>query len=452
MTTAAVTATATAPVGASGADRSSYRTYESALSALMSPVHQATTPAAIRLTSKRRTRTPRDVRTYLRRIGLLPPPRRRPTRARRPSAASPSGGGGSEVSNDDPREPSPLPRNVVHIAGTKGKGSTSSMVESILRNAHGMNTGMFTSPHLVIVRERIRINGLPISEAEFGDAYWTVRERLERWEGRRWEEEGGEGAAIRGSEDDDDPPPAVPGYFRMLTLMAFLTFSYHTFPDGRKIDAMVLEVGMGGRYDATNVLDHCFDDERMNCVCGVTLIDLDHTRVLGTTPEQIAWEKGGIFLARKGGKEEDEEEDAGRDRVTPRPLSLGNDAEAAATGPLDRRRDGRSRARRQTATTTEDCPPRFFTTSSNPPGVLGILTMCAKNEGCDEPLVVVGGIDDADKEEEDGDDREGGGSGLRGCEIGLAGEHQRVNAGLAVALCQRLTLGGEDSGGAHWPR
>ncbi|EED86233.1 hypothetical protein THAPSDRAFT_bd460, partial [Thalassiosira pseudonana CCMP1335] len=225
--------------------------YDDAASALMSPVHQATTPATIRAAAARRTNTLNDMNVYLMRLGL-----------------DLNGSGYN-------------PQLIFHVTGTKGKGSTLSLTESILRNSYNLNTGMFTSPHLVCIRERIRINGVPISKQMFGRVYWRVRRRLEEFDGEA-------NNTVENGDDGLSPLPTLPGYFRMLTLMALYTFCYCRQP---KIDAILLEVGMGGRYDATNVFEPMILQS-----AGVTLIDYDHTRVLGSTLEQIAWEKGGIFV------------------------------------------------------------------------------------------------------------------------------------------------------------
>lgn len=104
---------------------------------------------------------------------------------------------------------------VIHVAGTKGKGSTCAFVESILRRG-GVRTGMFTSPHLVDVRERIRINGEPISKRQFSDLFWEVKGALER--------------AVASSGE------SMPGYFRFLCLLALKAFS------ALHVEASVLEV------------------------------------------------------------------------------------------------------------------------------------------------------------------------------------------------------------------
>ncbi|KAJ0395810.1 hypothetical protein ATCC90586_007283 [Pythium insidiosum] len=153
--------------------------------------------------------------------------------------------------------------SVVHVAGTKGKGSTCAMVERILREA-GYKTGLFTSPHLITPCERIRINGKPISEPLFLRHFRAVWDGLER----------------TAAQSGEYPPMAW--FFRFLTLLAL-----HVFV-AERVDVVVLEVGIGGRLDATNVIER-------PVVCGVTTLDLDHVRVLGDTLSQIAYAKAGIF-------------------------------------------------------------------------------------------------------------------------------------------------------------
>ena len=162
-----------------------------------------------------------------------------------------------------PNAPSPSANGtrgpvVVHVAGTKGKGSVSAMTASILRAA-GLRVGLYTSPHLHSFRERIRLNGEPLSEDAFAaavDAVWPVVEEL--------------AASDAGA----------PSTFEVLTAMAMEVFLREP------VDAAVLEVGLGGRLDATNVY--------ASDVAAITSLSLDHTAILGSTPEEIAWEKAGI--------------------------------------------------------------------------------------------------------------------------------------------------------------
>ncbi|KAH0839913.1 FolC bifunctional protein [Lanmaoa asiatica] len=155
--------------------------------------------------------------------------------------------------------------NVIHITGTKGKGSTSAFTDSILRHARpGLKVGLYTSPHLVAVRERIRVNSRPLSEEEFAKYFFQVWKKLQ-----------------------DNPPntpgsPLMPSYFRYLTLMAF-----HAFKD-LKVDATILEVGIGGGGDSTNVVPK-------PVVTGITALGIDHVAVLGGTIKAIAGQKAGIY-------------------------------------------------------------------------------------------------------------------------------------------------------------
>ncbi len=153
----------------------------------------------------------------------------------------------------------------VLIAGTNGKGSTAATLASILHCA-GHRTGLYTSPHLVRINERIRINGESISDADFTRVHDEV-----------------EAAAVR--LVSQGKLPWHPSFFEVLTAMAFLHFARS------RIDIVVLEVGMGGRLDATNVVEPL--------VSVITDISLDHHKFLGNTVREIAGEKAGII--REGG-------------------------------------------------------------------------------------------------------------------------------------------------------
>ncbi|XP_025113219.1 folylpolyglutamate synthase, mitochondrial-like [Pomacea canaliculata] len=153
--------------------------------------------------------------------------------------------------------------SVIHITGTKGKGSTCAFAESILRH-YGYKTGFFSSPHLIEARERIRINGSPVDRDTFSSCFWEVYEKL-----------------LKTKEQNEG---IMPHYFSFLTTMAFHIFVLE------KVDVVLLEVGIGGQYDSTNVV-------RRPVVCGISSLDLDHTNLLGSTLEEIAWHKAGIFKA-----------------------------------------------------------------------------------------------------------------------------------------------------------
>ncbi len=148
----------------------------------------------------------------------------------------------------------------VHVAGTNGKGSTCAMIASALKSS-GLQTGLYTSPHLVTPTERIQIDGCPISESRFVEIFEIVHRRAE--------------AMLDAGELD-----AHPSYFETVTAMAFLAFQDQT-------DAVVLEVGLGGRLDATNVVTPS--------LCVITPVDYDHEVFLGKTLVSIASEKAGIL-------------------------------------------------------------------------------------------------------------------------------------------------------------
>ena len=152
-------------------------------------------------------------------------------------------------------------RPAVHIAGTKGKGSTAALITAILR-ASGRRIGLYTSPHLHTFRERIQIDGAPIDEQLFADLTAEIAPLNARLAAEK--PEWGEATA-----------------YELSTALAFLHFARAA------VDLMVIEVGLGGRLDATNVLDPH--------VSVITSISYDHTRILGDTLAEIAFEKGGII-------------------------------------------------------------------------------------------------------------------------------------------------------------
>ena len=150
---------------------------------------------------------------------------------------------------------------VIHVAGTNGKGSVCAMLESILR-ARGLKTGMYTSPHLVHIGERIQINRTPMGSEEIILETARLKDIAD---------------SIFNSSDLAD----YPSFFEFMTAMAFEKFSRE------KVDCAVVEVGLGGRLDSTNIVNPC--------MCAITSIALDHTEFLGNTIEQIALEKAGII-------------------------------------------------------------------------------------------------------------------------------------------------------------
>ncbi|WP_104140569.1 folylpolyglutamate synthase/dihydrofolate synthase family protein [Arthrobacter sp. ZGTC131] len=152
---------------------------------------------------------------------------------------------------------------IIHITGTNGKTSTARMIEAGLR-AHGLSTGRYTSPHLSKVTERISIDGAPVSDATFVRIWDEIRPYLE----------------IVDNELLAEGQPKLT-YFECLTILAFAVFA------DQPVNVAVMEVGLGGITDATNVGD--------GQVAVVTPISLDHTDLLGDTTEDIAYEKAGII-------------------------------------------------------------------------------------------------------------------------------------------------------------
>ena len=148
----------------------------------------------------------------------------------------------------------------VHIAGTKGKGSTAAMVDSILGVA-GYRTGFYSSPHLHTFRERIRVGGEPVSEGVFAGLV------------------SGLAPAAAELERETDLGPVT--LFEFMTAMAFQCFAEEP------VDFQTIEVGLGGRLDATNVVEPE--------VCAITSVSLDHMAILGDTVEEIAADKAGII-------------------------------------------------------------------------------------------------------------------------------------------------------------
>lgn len=150
---------------------------------------------------------------------------------------------------------------IIHIAGTNGKGSVAAMLESILRSA-GWKPGLYTSPHLVRLNERVQVNRVLISDAELAAG---VREL----------------ATVVAKQVAEGGEAMQPSYFEFMTGLAFSTFAQS------RCDVAIVEVGMGGRLDATNVV--------MPEVSVITSIGLDHTEFLGDTIEAVSREKAGII-------------------------------------------------------------------------------------------------------------------------------------------------------------
>jgi len=148
---------------------------------------------------------------------------------------------------------------IVHVTGTKGKGSTATMIASVLQAA-GFRTGLYTSPHLVHVEERVQINGRPIDHQAMTRCMNQIAHVCDE------------------VEKQGEMPPT---FFEIITAVGMLHFAQ------QKVDFAVLEVGMGGQFDATNVVDPL--------VSVITSISLDHVEHLGTTVDRIAFEKAGII-------------------------------------------------------------------------------------------------------------------------------------------------------------
>jgi dihydrofolate synthase/folylpolyglutamate synthase len=150
---------------------------------------------------------------------------------------------------------------VVHVTGTNGKGSTAAMIESLLR-ANGLRTGRFSSPHVTSVTERIAIDGQPLSASRFDDVFREIAPYVDLVDAQQID-----GVAMT--------------FFEIITAMAYAAFA------DAPVDVAVVEVGLGGTWDATNVAD--------GDVAVITPIDIDHAHLLGSTVAEIATEKAGII-------------------------------------------------------------------------------------------------------------------------------------------------------------
>ncbi|TVY46236.1 Folylpolyglutamate synthase [Lachnellula occidentalis] len=169
----------------------------------------------------------------------------------------------------------------IHVAGTKGKGSVCVMVENILLQYHRAEEagelkeervgklGLYTSPHLATVRERIRIDGVSISETLFTRYFYELWDRFE---------------TAASNCTNPKTREARPGYFRYLTLLAIHAFRQEG------VKTAIMECGIGGEYDSTNILP-----ASAVAVSAITRLGIDHTSMLGETIEEIAWHKSGIM-------------------------------------------------------------------------------------------------------------------------------------------------------------
>jgi dihydrofolate synthase/folylpolyglutamate synthase len=152
---------------------------------------------------------------------------------------------------------------LVHVTGTKGKGSTCALLDSVLRAA-GYRVGLFTSPHLSHVEERVRVNGAPIPRAELAALMSEIA------------------GAVREMDAEVQFPP--PTFFEIVTALGFLHFAR------RRCELALIEVGLGGRFDSTNVCNPL--------VSVITTVGFDHVAQLGSTLEAIAFQKAGIIKRR----------------------------------------------------------------------------------------------------------------------------------------------------------
>lgn len=150
--------------------------------------------------------------------------------------------------------------NIIHVAGTNGKGSTCSFITSVLKEA-GYKVGLYTSPYLETFTERIRVNGENIPQDDVARIVTLIREKIEQMVSEGY---------------------SYPTEFEIVTTMAF----YYYYE--QNVDFVALEVGLGGRYDATNII-------KTSDVSVITSISLDHVGILGDTVAKIAYEKGGII-------------------------------------------------------------------------------------------------------------------------------------------------------------
>ena len=289
---------------------------------------------------------------------------------------------------------------IVHIAGTKGKGSTAAMIASIL-SAAGRRTGLFTSPHLERVEERMIVDGNICEAEEFAELVRLVRPVVETMD---------RAAAER------NPPELGPTYFEILTAMALLHFTR------QKVDAAILEVGMGGRLDSTNVCQPL--------VSIITSISFDHTKQLGDTLAAIAAEKAGIIkpgVPVVSGIVEEEPRRVIREiaqRQGSRLVELGVDFDF----------DYRPASHAEQAATPGHVDFRY--------GPEGLLKKGTGSEPTDANAAETGG-----REAPVPLFRHAAGNAVQHCNdiaLGLLGHHQAANAAVAMTACEELRRVGWD--------
>ncbi|OBT76042.1 hypothetical protein VF21_03554 [Pseudogymnoascus sp. 05NY08] len=174
---------------------------------------------------------------------------------------------------------------VIHVAGTKGKGSVCAMLDSMLKqylltqNASGVTAGrkplgrvgVFTSPHLITPRERIRLDGMPISKELFTQRFFEIWDKYTAF-------------ALEDNHPNPGGAESIPGYFRFLTILALHTFLKEN------VQTAIIECGIGGEYDSTNILP-----KEAKTASVITRLGIDHVGMLGDTLGEIAWNKAGIM-------------------------------------------------------------------------------------------------------------------------------------------------------------
>eukprot|EP00758_Cryptobia_borreli_P002741 Tbor_TRINITY_DN3250_c0_g1::TRINITY_DN3250_c0_g1_i1::g.23675::m.23675/K01930/FPGS; folylpolyglutamate synthase len=158
---------------------------------------------------------------------------------------------------------------IIHVAGTKGKGTTCTFASNLLEKSYNKKVGLFTSPHLFDVRERIQINNKFISKEQFTEYFFQVHEAIHKM--------------TSGDESELDLESAKrENFFRFMFLLSLFIFKREN------VDVAVIEVGIGGRLDTTNIINK-------PAVCGITALGMDHMDILGETIEDITREKAGIM-------------------------------------------------------------------------------------------------------------------------------------------------------------
>jgi dihydrofolate synthase/folylpolyglutamate synthase len=276
-------------------------------------------------------------------------------------------------------------QKIVHIAGTKGKGSTAAMIASAL-SAAGYRTGLYTSPHLNCVEERLRIDGVPIASNDFIDLIDRVRPFV---------------AELDVAAAKELPVSQGPTYFEILTAMAMVYFA------DQRVDWAVLEVGLGGRLDSTNVCHPA--------VSVITSISFDHTKQLGNTLAAIAAEKAGIIkpgVPVVSGVVDSEPRDVVRQAAAQHGCRL-----------IERTVDF------DVTHHTGDMQEDAHRAASN-----GKATDVERLRGASRPCSIVNFISRVTRNE----------CGLQNIELPLLGKHQADNAAVALATLEELRAQGVD--------